>query len=824
MNGIKLADRLQSFGITRVLRNSAAQKTSCLPAVGVLLAYLLTGRAAPAAGPELDVRNFGANCNAAVDSSNAIQAALNSVPATGGTVLIPCQLGVGAAGVRVSGKTGVIIKGTAAGAGLRSLSRTGQGALGFSPVLLVLQFCTNCEVRDLRFEGNNIGVAPLGLDRCTGTIVENNVIVNVGGNVQGGALVSSGGRNNQYLRNTIDKTGTINGVATRGMWIGNGSSQENEWNPIIKDNTIRNAAATGIATHAIGATIVGNTVDTTLGAGIKVSPPPVSGGGTNLVEGNRVSRNLFHGIQINNAFDVIVRGNVAEQNSEAGIWGHGGFDNSQITGNTVRDNNFDQKGGWLGGIYLHHANNVLIENNDLQDTRTGSSRSQDTGIILNAVSSGGINNVTIRGNVCRNHSANGIYLQTNAAGTMSGVVLQGNTCSGNARYGLQLEERSSGAIRNVTSSGDKWVSNSMGEIGDNTVYRVRLIESLVQPSISMTSPFNGSTVTGVVSLTANAANAAGVTFRVNGVAVGAEDTSAPYAVSWTSSTVANGSHAITAIARSASGEIATDAVTINVDNGSVVMSPPTVSITSPAAGALVSGIISLAATASSSNGVKNVQFLLNGFPVGEADTVSPYSTSLNTASINPGTHTLEAVVRDTLGGSARASIQITTSSGGPAIGEFVTNYFPGTLVTGGYAGWVGARIQVGASPLTVTELGRYTLLGNKGTHTLKIVDGVSGADIPSGSVQISLSGKPAGQFTFGRLAAPVTLAAGKAYYVVSSENVLSGGDHFQEYNGVIHTTTHAKITNAAFWDRTLWRHLGGQNQSVGPINFRYKVQ
>ena len=42
-------------------------------------------------------------------------------------------------------------------------------------------------------------------------------------------------------------------------------------------------------------------------------------------------------------------------------------------------------------------------------------------------------------------------------------------------------------------------------------------------------------------------------FRVDGAALGAEDTSAPYAVSWTTALVANGAHALTAVARDAAG-------------------------------------------------------------------------------------------------------------------------------------------------------------------------------------------------------------------------------------------------------------------------------
>jgi hypothetical protein len=288
--------------------------TRFVPAVGFLLALTFTPGPVAASGPQLDVRTFGARCNGVTDDSKALQAALDSIPSSGGSVLIPCQLAIGSSGVRVSGKSNVEIKGTAPGAGIKSLARTHQGALGFGPATLVLQHCTNCEVRDLNFTSNNIGVGAIALDRCTATVIENNTITDVGGNVIGGALMAAGGRDNQYLRNRIERTGNANGVATRGMWIGNWSALENEWRPVIKENTIRNAAATGIATHAIGATIADNVVDTTSGAGIKITPPPGLSSGMTIVEGNTLKRNTFHGIQINNGFDLIVRNNIVEEN------------------------------------------------------------------------------------------------------------------------------------------------------------------------------------------------------------------------------------------------------------------------------------------------------------------------------------------------------------------------------------------------------------------------------------------------------------------------------------------------------------------------------
>ena len=61
--------------------------------------------------------------------------------------------------------------------------------------------------------------------------------------------------------------------------------------------------------------------------------------------------------------------------------------------------------------------------------------------------------------------------------------------------------------------------------------------------------------------------------------------------------------------------------------------PPTVSMTAPAAGATVSGTVALSANASDNVGVVGVQFLVNGVATGAEDTTSPYSVNWNTTAV-----------------------------------------------------------------------------------------------------------------------------------------------------------------------------------------------
>jgi hypothetical protein len=77
-------------------------------------------------------------------------------------------------------------------------------------------------------------------------------------------------------------------------------------------------------------------------------------------------------------------------------------------------------------------------------------------------------------------------------------------------------------------------------------------------------------VSGTISVTANASDNIGVAsvqFFLDG-ALAAEDATAPYSVSWDTTTATNGSHTLTATARDAAGNSATSvAVTVTVSNG-----------------------------------------------------------------------------------------------------------------------------------------------------------------------------------------------------------------------------------------------------------------
>ena len=175
------------------------------------------------------------------------------------------------------------------------------------------------------------------------------------------------------------------------------------------------------------------------------------------------------------------------------------------------------------------------------------------------------------------------------------------------------------------------------------------------PSVNITSPSNGATVSGTVTIAASATDNVGVTkveFYINNNKVG-EDTSSPYEYSWNTTGYSNGTYSLKAIAYDAAGNSAVDNDTsVTVSNSSSGdTTPPSVNITSPSNGATVSGTVTIAASASDNVGVTKVEFYINNNKVGE-DTSSPYEYSWNTTGYSNGTYSLKAIAYDAAGNSA----------------------------------------------------------------------------------------------------------------------------------------------------------------------------
>jgi hypothetical protein len=125
--------------------------------------------------------------------------------------------------------------------------------------------------------------------------------------------------------------------------------------------------------------------------------------------------------------------------------------------------------------------------------------------------------------------------------------------------------------------------------------------------------------------------------------------------------------------------------------------PPTVSMTAPAAGATVSGTVTVSANASDNGTLAGVQFLLDGAPLLAEDTTAPYSISWSTPTAANGAHTLSARARDAAGNQ-------TTSA---TVGVTVSNLAPSSLVAA-YAFSEGS----GPTSADATGLGHTVTVGS----------------------------------------------------------------------------------------------------------------
>jgi hypothetical protein len=118
-------------------------------------------------------------------------------------------------------------------------------------------------------------------------------------------------------------------------------------------------------------------------------------------------------------------------------------------------------------------------------------------------------------------------------------------------------------------------ANNLQTAGALTFHTLAASTDVTPPVVTMVTP-TGGTVVGSVAIEATASDNVGVVsvrFSVDGVYLAAADPTAPYTLSWDSTTVADGAHTLTAEARDAANNVATTSVGVLVQNAPVVIEP-----------------------------------------------------------------------------------------------------------------------------------------------------------------------------------------------------------------------------------------------------------
>jgi hypothetical protein len=145
------------------------------------------------------------------------------------------------------------------------------------------------------------------------------------------------------------------------------------------------------------------------------------------------------------------------------------------------------------------------------------------------------------------------------------------------------------------------------------------------PTVSVTAPAPGATVNGTVTVSASASDnvgVLGVQFYLDTGTLGPEDTTPPYSVPWTTTSVPNGNHTLYARARDAAGNVTTstgvDVIVFNVPD----TQPPTTP-TGLTATAVSASQINLAWNPSTDNvGVVGYAISRGGAPIGTSPTTT----------------------------------------------------------------------------------------------------------------------------------------------------------------------------------------------------------
>src|SRR5262245_6621470 len=184
------------------------------------------------------------------------------------------------------------------------------------------------------------------------------------------------------------------------------------------------------------------------------------------------------------------------------------------------------------------------------------------------------------------------------------------------------------------------------------------------PTVSITAPASGSTVSGTVNCAANASDSNGVSrvvFSLDGAVI-ATDTSSPYSCSFNASTLAAGSHMLRAEATDSLGATSSTQISFNVSGGSSTGSNPVpaVSVKAPASGQQISassGLSNCEVSASDANGIEQVQFFMNG-ALYHTEKLAPYTCGFGGGKFPNGTYTLKAVATDKLGAKGETQVSL----------------------------------------------------------------------------------------------------------------------------------------------------------------------
>ena len=178
------------------------------------------------------------------------------------------------------------------------------------------------------------------------------------------------------------------------------------------------------------------------------------------------------------------------------------------------------------------------------------------------------------------------------------------------------------------------------------------------PSVSIVSPLSGEILNGTVVVEAYASDPSGIEtaeFKVGAATTTMTFDSATGTWNGNLNTTAlpDGTTTVNLTATDKAGNIGRTSVTFTVDN-----TPPSMSITAPAAGAELLGTVSIQFTASDTN-LDNVLLYIDNAVI---DVTGTTSHSWDTTTVGDGSHTIRLVATDKAGNAKETQITVTTTN------------------------------------------------------------------------------------------------------------------------------------------------------------------
>ncbi|MEM2868641.1 MAG: S8 family serine peptidase [Candidatus Bathyarchaeia archaeon] len=193
------------------------------------------------------------------------------------------------------------------------------------------------------------------------------------------------------------------------------------------------------------------------------------------------------------------------------------------------------------------------------------------------------------------------------------------------------------------------------------------VKDTVPPSVKITYPVDGATVSGAIIVSVDASDDSGVSkveLYKDGVLF-AVDSDVPYEFYWDTTNESNGVHVLVAKAYDAAGNIGeSGAVNVNVANSDVISNivgtdntPPIVSIVKPKNKQIVSKVTDIVVSVSDESGISKVEFYVDGGLIAVVS-AEPYTYGWNTKTVKNGWHTITVRAYDSFGNSAETSIKV----------------------------------------------------------------------------------------------------------------------------------------------------------------------